>query len=361
MYCHQCGKEIPDFSKFCLSCGAQLEEAVGPPAKAQAAVHPVPLPERKRTVAASRPILSFLAGGVLACLLLLGQQFVLVFGNGVSPVVFAEKSFSVYTFLFLSYLFPLGMGLISLGLAIKLRGNFRCFMSAILVVSVVALSYRIYSFKKGIDPILFLAASLGHEQAIRDLASIGIPVAGEIEWPVCAYGHCEERSTTALYAALACDQFGIAQVLVEHGAGRKDLLALFVDSLDPLRVRTPFWQCVSPAKEQMPKLRSRYRMALLKSGVNVSSWVGSVNPLLMAVEDGDIETARWLTQHGADVNRQSRMYVGNPLEAAALAGNEPMVRMLLERDVDSKLIREAIEGAVRKGHTRIVNLLKSQL
>ena len=55
-------------------------------------------------------------------------------------------------------------------------------------------------------------------------------------------------------------------------------------------------------------------------------------PLMLAAYHGNIETATYLVNHGADLNGESKY--GTPLMAAAIKGNAEIVRLLLSQGAD---------------------------
>jgi ankyrin repeat protein len=55
-------------------------------------------------------------------------------------------------------------------------------------------------------------------------------------------------------------------------------------------------------------------------------------PLMLAAYNGNIETATYLVQHGADLNGESKY--GTPVMAAAIKGNSDIVRLLLSQGAD---------------------------
>ena len=55
-------------------------------------------------------------------------------------------------------------------------------------------------------------------------------------------------------------------------------------------------------------------------------------PLMLAAYHGNIETATYLVNHGADLNGESKY--GTPIMAAAIKGNDDIVRLLLSQGAD---------------------------
>jgi ankyrin repeat protein len=92
-------------------------------------------------------------------------------------------------------------------------------------------------------------------------------------------------------------------------------------------------------------------------------------PLMFAVEHGELDTVRFLLDHGADVNALDKRGVA-PLFIAAWRGHAGIVSLLIDRGAQlensSSQVREAdkrmdhgtaLHGAVQQGHTAIVKLL----
>ena len=69
-----------------------------------------------------------------------------------------------------------------------------------------------------------------------------------------------------------------------------------------------------------------------KADLNKSGW----NPLLYACSKGRLEVAKYLVQHGADVNSTSPNG-STPLIMAAMSGNEYVVKYLLDQGADLKI------------------------
>jgi ankyrin repeat protein len=81
----------------------------------------------------------------------------------------------------------------------------------------------------------------------------------------------------------------------------------------------------------------------------------------MAAE-GEVRKARLLLDHGADVNAIDDEYRSTPLGVAARRGQHEMVELLLERGADPLAAGAPwaipVEWAVKKGHTRVADLLR---
>jgi ankyrin repeat protein len=76
--------------------------------------------------------------------------------------------------------------------------------------------------------------------------------------------------------------------------------------------------------------------ALLAAGARVSATDASgATPLHWAALNGDLEFARLLLEHGADVEAQARGEGMTPLHAAAAGGDVDLVELLLERGADA--------------------------
>jgi len=69
-----------------------------------------------------------------------------------------------------------------------------------------------------------------------------------------------------------------------------------------------------------------------QADLNKAGW----NPLLYACSKGRLDVARFLVQHGADVNSTSPNG-STPLMMAAMSGNEYLVKYLLEQGADLKI------------------------
>jgi ankyrin repeat protein len=69
-----------------------------------------------------------------------------------------------------------------------------------------------------------------------------------------------------------------------------------------------------------------------KADINQSGW----NPLIYACSKGRLDVAKYLVQHGADVNSTSPNG-STPLMMAAMSGNEYVVKYLLDQGADLKI------------------------
>ena len=56
------------------------------------------------------------------------------------------------------------------------------------------------------------------------------------------------------------------------------------------------------------------------------------SPLILACYNNNVEVTRFLIEHGADVNGDSKM--GTPIMAAVVKNNREIINLLLEKDVD---------------------------
>lgn len=79
------------------------------------------------------------------------------------------------------------------------------------------------------------------------------------------------------------------------------------------------------------------------------------NPLLFAVENGNLDAARLLVAHGADVNQSSTS--GYALAAAATLGRADMVELLLSRDIQAPARAAALRLGAHAGETEAVKLI----
>lgn len=102
---------------------------------------------------------------------------------------------------------------------------------------------------------------------------------------------------------------------------------------------------------------------LVSQGMDVNSQgkFGDGSPLDMAATRGHLRTARWLLDHGADVD--DRGGKGPPIASASTFGHLEMVELLIERGADvnicygKKRKRNALSQARELGHKKVVELL----
>lgn len=87
----------------------------------------------------------------------------------------------------------------------------------------------------------------------------------------------------------------------------------------------------------------------------------TITPLMCAGQNGQVETARILIDHGADVNKVGFLGM-TPLIAAGQGGNPEVISLLLEKgaNINAKTAdrnETALTEAVENGHTEAVRVL----
>lgn len=81
-------------------------------------------------------------------------------------------------------------------------------------------------------------------------------------------------------------------------------------------------------------------------------------PLQVAAEKGQLVVAKYLLDHGADVNAGSRRHTGNPLYGAAANGRKAMVELLLSRGADVNAgVLNPLYRAISLGYTEVAEVL----
>jgi ankyrin repeat protein len=82
-------------------------------------------------------------------------------------------------------------------------------------------------------------------------------------------------------------------------------------------------------------------------------------------QDGDLEKARLLLDHGADINAVDEEYRSTPLGLAARWGHREMVALLLERGADpiksGASWSTPLAWARKKGHAEIASMASQKL
>lgn len=82
-------------------------------------------------------------------------------------------------------------------------------------------------------------------------------------------------------------------------------------------------------------------------------------PLLLAASKGQLVVAKYLLDHGADVNGRNNRHVNTPLSVATENGHKAMVELLLARgaEVNGNGGRNPLVVAVRKGYVAVAEVL----
>jgi cytohesin len=81
-------------------------------------------------------------------------------------------------------------------------------------------------------------------------------------------------------------------------------------------------------------------------------------PLQIAAEKGQLIVAKYLLDHGADVNAGSRRHPGNPLYGAAEHGHKAMVELLLSRGADVNAgVLDPLYRAISLGYAEVAEVL----
>lgn len=153
-------------------------------------------------------------------------------------------------------------------------------------------------------PILFAAARHGEEEMVKLLLKYGAKL------------ECGPEGWTPLLAATAMGNTGTVKILLKHGAK--------VD-------------CEVNGKNLMTLAASKGKLeimeALLQHGAKVDgNREGKFTALMAAAKKGRTRTARWLIEHGANVNATyfDGENLSTPLGMAARGGHEAVMKVLKE-------------------------------
>ena len=100
----------------------------------------------------------------------------------------------------------------------------------------------------------------------------------------------------------------------------------------------------------------------LDEGADVNQTSVSMSPLLQALKNKRIETARLLVDRGADINYTDNIYGIPPIVYAVLYQDERLVKQMIERGADTNIRTKkygntALIEAARAGQTEIARLL----
>src|SRR3954464_10069288 len=154
-----------------------------------------------------------------------------------------------------------------------------------------------------------------------------------------------------LYEAIHHDYPELVRLLIDRGA----------EPTIPWR-----WACwYTPLMHALRYSEPRYETAqlLLDRGVKPDDTNGlGMGALHILANEGTVEAAAWLLEHGADIHLRDRDHESTPLAWAARAGRAEIVRFLLSRGARRSLPDDAswatpAAWARRRGHHHLLELL----
>lgn len=132
---------------------------------------------------------------------------------------------------------------------------------------------------------------------------------------------------------------------VEEGDFQKTKALLEKGASPHIRHQNWNWPLILSAAVHYPLLK-----LLLEHGadVNVHEENKFYSPLILAVRHGDLDCARLLLSHGADVHHES--FAGlSALFYALEAGNEALIKLILEYETNSDYLKHVLALAQAKG------------
>jgi ankyrin repeat protein len=106
----------------------------------------------------------------------------------------------------------------------------------------------------------------------------------------------------------------------------RDKVKLLLDRGAPVEDRPMVFAATLPGSRPTLEL-------LLRSGGKINAKAGGVTPLMTAAFCGDLESVRFLLEHGASAKARTAKGL-TPLIEASLSGNEEVVQLLLDRGAD---------------------------
>jgi len=172
-----------------------------------------------------------------------------------------------------------------------------------------------------------------------------------------AYDGDVRTAAAALAAnpALANDVDALANAAGEGKEAFVRLLLRYQPDL-PQRVVFPGWIVAGKTRE--------LNELLLAHGMNVSQrdWLG-ITPLHQLARKGDVETAEWFIDHGAELDARDDDICSTSLGWAAKFGQMAIVKLLLNRGARPNLPDDPpwatpLAWATRRGHAEIAESLK---
>jgi ankyrin repeat protein len=182
-----------------------------------------------------------------------------------------------------------------------------------------------------------------------------------------------------LQNAITDDDLGAAEeILAKHPYLARDATMFWNEGILAIATRDACWEMIDllfnygATVPKVTKWGKSYYFKhldvgryLLKKGANPNhkNW-HSTTLLHDVVYDGEIEKARLLLDHGAEINSVDEEYCSTPLGLAARAGHREMVEFLLQQGADPTAAgadwATPLEWADRGGHTQIVELLRGR-
>ena len=160
---------------------------------------------------------------------------------------------------------------------------------------------------------LMRCASTGSIEGVKQLVAHGAEVNAKET----------RKGQTALMWAAANKHPDIVQTLVEHGADVHARSNVF-SKPEPFTI---------PCTVEEPCLDGRTDGTSYSPRVRFPKTEGGFTPLLFAAQQGDVESARILLAHGADVN-EATPEDGSALVIASASGHEKLALFLLEQGAD---------------------------
>lgn len=158
----------------------------------------------------------------------------------------------------------------------------RAGIAALVVVLIAAGAIIWYSRSRSTQELL-LAATRGDTDTVRALLDRGVDVNAR-----------DQHGKTALFWASMSGSLDVVNLLLERGAD--------VNLADKFGV-TPLMVSANPRQ----RAQTAVLLALLEKGANINAKdVNGRTPLMYALSDNEVEVAKVLIEHGADVNATNK-------------------------------------------------------
>lgn len=179
---------------------------------------------------------------------------------------------------------------------------------------------------------LMTASRWGHSECVRFLLSGGAQVEAH-----------DSTGATSLVLAAAEGHDGVINLLLDSGARNEGIVGHGPYTAVVTALTNRHWRTADLLYKRCP------------------SFLGLLEVLLRAAEDGDIDTVSWLIEAGIDTDKARNQYQRNALALASLESQTPMVDLLLSArsctEIKGNHGNTALQYAAQAGAQGVVKAL----